>query len=420
MKGKFFILPTFALILVAIWIGSERRSTTLLEKRSSLLKEALAARASGSGTDTAASKPKSPDQLAKEKGPVDWKKVAAQLAEMREAGGMGDMRTYLRLQQKFSAMSKEELVSALDEIATLDMPDESRQMLQQLLLGPLCEKDPEYALTRYFDRVDDQNGMMSWRLASAMRDWAGKDPAAATAWFDQQIAAGKFDSKSLDGKSRARMQFEGSLIGALIATDPAAAALRLKSLPEDQRADSLQSTGYGIKDENQLAYANLIRNGLPEKAQAEAFSRQIQTRLSEKGYTEITEYLNRIKATPAERAICVQQAAESKIQQLSRNRKVTREDLNAMREWTTSQAPATTDKVTGLALANSTQANKKLEFSEAAVLATQYHEASGNDDVLVSFLMAYDPNNGSKEEARVLAQKISDVKKREETLGRFK
>lgn len=339
---------------------------------------------------------------------------------MREAGGMGDMRTYLRLQQKFSAMSKEELVSALDEIATLDMPDESRQMLQQLLLGPLCEKDPEYALTRYFDRVDDQNGMMSWRLASAMRDWAGKDPAAATAWFDQQIAAGKFDSKSLDGKSRARMQFEGSLIGALIATDPAAAALRLKSLPEDQRADSLQSTGYGIKDENQLAYANLIRNGLPEKAQAEAFSRQIQTRLSEKGYTEITEYLNRIKATPAERAICVQQAAESKIQQLSRNRKVTREDLNAMREWTTSQAPATTDKVTGLALANSTQANKKLEFSEAAVLATQYHEASGNDDVLVSFLMAYDPNNGSKEEARVLAQKISDVKKREETLGRFK
>ena len=91
-----------------------------------------------------------------------------------------------------------------------------------------------------------------------------------------------------------------------------------------------------------------------------------------------------------------------------------------MREWTTSQAPGTTDQVTGVALANSTQGTQKLEFSEAAALATQYHEASGNDEVLTGFLMAYDPDKGSKEEARVLAQKISDVKKREEILTRFK
>jgi hypothetical protein len=419
LKGKFFILPIVALSCVAIWITTERRSTTLLEKRSSVLKEALAARASGSGMDAVASKPKSADQLAKDKGPIDWKKVVAQLTEMR-SGGMGDIRTYLRLDRKFSALSKEELISALDEITTLDMPEETRRMLQQLLLEPLCQKDPEYALTRYSSGMDDQDGALNWRLGRALTVWAGKNPAAATAWLDQQVAAGKLDSKSLDGKSRARMRFEGSLIMALISTDPAAAVARLTSLPEDQRADSLQGIGYGIKDKDQLAYANLIRSGLPEKAQAEAFESQIGYVLRGEGYTEVTEYLNRIQATPAERAICVERAVKSKINQLSRDRKVTREDLDAMREWTTRQAPGTTDQVTGVALANSTQGTQKLEFSEAAALATRYHEAAGNDEVLIGFLMAYDPDNGSKEDARVLAAKISDVKKREEILSRFK
>ena len=422
MKSKFFILPTVALVLVASWIGSERRSTSLLEKKSSVFKEALAARASGLEADTAASEPKSPDQLAKEKGPIDWKKVAAQMTEMRSSGGMSEMRFQMSFEQKVSALSREELVSALDEIATLDMPDGSRQTLQHLLLDPLCVKDPEYALTRYFSLIDDQYGNMGLRLDTAMAGWVGKNPAAAIAWLDQQIAAGKFDSKSLDGKSRARMEFEGSLIEALISTDPAAAAARLKSLPEDQRADSLHGPGYHIKDEDQLAYTNLIRNGLPEEALTEAFEFQVEIQLREKGYTEITEYLDRIKATPAERAICVEQAAKSKIQKLSRDKKVTREDIDAMREWATSQAPGTTDKVTGIALAESTQATQAtqpLEFSEAAALATRYHEASGNEDVIIGFLTVRDLNKDSKGEARVLAQKISDVKKREEILSRF-
>lgn len=415
MKGKFFILPTFALILVAIWIGSERRSTTLLEKRSSLLKEALAARASGSGTDTAASKPKSPDQLAKEKGPVDWKKVAAQLAEMREAGGMGDMRTYLRLQQKFSAMSKEELVSALDEIATLDMPDESRQMLQQLLLGPLCEKDPEYALTRYFDRVDDQNGMMSWRLASAMRDWAGKDPAAATAWFDQQIAAGKFDSKSLDGESRPRQQFEGALINVLLASDPDAAGRRLGAIPEDQRRDVLMQYQFqSLKEESQLAFAKLIRSQVPADEQADTLAQQASHLGSREGYSKVTEYLDRIEATPTERAKCAEEAAESKLRNQD-GKKVTRENLDEMREWVTTQAPEALASITGKSLGTAMQGRQKMEFSEVADLALQYNQISGNDDVLTNFLESW-PARENKEQARALAEKITDEKRREEIL----
>ena len=138
------------------------------------------------------------------------------------------------------------------------------------------------------------------------------------------------------------------------------------------------------------------------------------------GYNKVTEHLNRIQATPAERAVCVEEAAGCKIEQLSRNHKVTREDIDAMRAWATSQAPGTTDKATGIALATSTRSFNKMEFSEAAALATQYHEASGNDEVLTGFLMACVPEDSFKEDARVLAAKIFDVKRREEILSRFK
>ena len=260
----------------------------------------------------------------------------------------------------------------------------------------------------------------SWRLAQALAGWAGKNPVAATAWLDQQIAAGKFDSKSLNGKSPTWLTFEGSLIMALKSTDPAAALARLKSLPENQRLSSLRTAGRDIKDEDQLAYVNLIRNGLPEKAQAEAFELQIESKLRGEGYTEVTEYLNRIQATPAERVIYVEWAAMCKIEQFSQVGKVTRENLDAMRTWATSQAPGTADKVTGIALAKSTCTYTRIEFSKAAALATKYHDASGNDDVLSSFLAGCEAEPRYEKEAAVLAAKISDVKKREEILSRFR
>ena len=417
MKRKFFILPVVVLILVAGWIGSGRRSISLLEEKSSVLREALAARSADSGADATALKVKAADQLGKEKEPIDWKKIPAQMEEIQKNLTIGDFVSVLRLQKKFTALSKEELISALEKIGTLDLPEESLRLLQQMLLRPLCDKDPEDALKRYFGRIDDQDESLNGVLAGAMKNWAGKDLAAATAWFDQQIAAGKFDAKSLDGESYTRIQFEGQLFEAFFPTDLAAAVSRLKSIPEDYRAKALRSGGHSIEDKDQLAYANLIRAVLPAKDQAEMFTHYISYELDG---GEPSEYLDRIKATSAERAICVEHVVKSKIEDLSRNRKVTREDLDAMREWTTSQAPGTTDKVTGVALANSTQGTQKLEFSEAAALATQYHEASGNDEVLTGFLMAYNPNRGSKEEARILAQKISDVKKREEILNRFK
>lgn len=413
------IPPALALVVVSGWIGSERRKISTLENESAVLKERLSSRSADSGAGNSSSKGTSPDRHTKDKEPIDWKKVAAQMAEAR-GDVAGDMRTMIRLQQRLQAMSMGELVSALDEIAALEMSDEARQKLEQMLIGLLCQKDPEFALTRYIDRAADDHGMMSWQLSNAMKEWMKKEPENAVAWFDQQIAAGKFASKSLDGKSQARMQFEGMVIGSLISTDPDAAAARLNLLPADQRADVLRNnTGNAIKEADQLAFANLVREQLPDKEQAQVLAQHLSIMAYREGYTDITAYLERIKATPAERAVCVEQAASSKIQWISQNKKVSREDIDSLRDWATAQSPDTLDKVTGNALAQSIRSNKSLEFSEAAALASQYHDTSGNDDVLVSFLSSGAGYN-HKDEARLLAEKISDPKRREEILNRFK
>ena len=86
-------------------------------------------------------------------------------------------------------MTREELLAALDEVATLDLTDNARGMLEQMLIGPLIEKAPELVLTRFIDCLQDARSGLKWHLPNALREWAKNDPAKADAWFDQQIAA---------------------------------------------------------------------------------------------------------------------------------------------------------------------------------------------------------------------------------------
>ena len=409
-----------ALIIAAGWLGSQRHSISTLEKESELLQEHIEmARSSLAVTEHSPAGPAAASKTPKGKEPLDWKKIAAQMREMQQGGGMGDMRTMIRMQQRLQTMTKEELIAALDNIATLDLTGEERLMLEQMLLGPLAQKDPEVALTKFIDRMNEGHGTMGWVLGNAMSEWAKKDPVAAAAWFDQQIAAGKFDSKTLDGKSAARTQFESALIRVLLDSDPEAAGRRLATLPTGERGDVLKNyTATPLKEESQMAFAKLVRSQLPEKEQGQVLAQQAAHLVGE-DYSKATAFLERIEATPAERSACVEQAAESRIQSISFNQKITAKDLDTMREWTTSQAPDTTDRVTGEALSRTLQGQNKMDFAEAATLAARYQEASGGDDVLYAFLDGYIPEE-DREQARVLAEKITDETRRNRILPRFK
>ena len=418
VKNPFLIPPVVALAIAGIWLGSQRRTISALEQESMVLQKAIAERGSGSALDSAPNRSASPEKLAEDKTPIDWKNVAAQLADLHQ-GGMRNMRTIMRFERRLQAMSAKELIAALGEIAALDLPDDALEMLEQIILTPLAEKDPELALNQFVERLNSDEGSSFSEFSTAMQQWAKKDPLAAVAWIDRQIAAGKFDSKSLDRKSRPRLALEGVLIVVLLGSDSDAAGCRLAALPEDQRAEALNTFSSQLpKKEDQFAFAELVRNHLPEKQQIQTLGQQASRLISSGGYPKVTEYFDRIQATPAERAACAEQAVESKIQWDSSQKKISREDLDAMREWVTTQVPEKTGTITGKLLAYASHNRLKMEFSEAAELAVHYNDASGNDDVLFTFLDGR-PAQQNKEQARLLAAKISDEKRRTDILKKL-
>ncbi len=421
LRLSLLLPPAIALACAGAWLGSQYRSISSLELESAVLQKAITSRQSSAATEPQSADPATAAKAAKDQEPIDWKKVAGQFAEMRSRGGMTDMRSMMKLQRRLQAMSKDEIVAALDEIAALDTPAEAREMLEQMLISQLAEKDPEFTLKKFVDRLQDRADSMSWSLANAMQAWARKDPARAIAWFDQQIAAGKFDSKALDGKSQSRLNFEGSLINLLIDSDPSAAGSRLAALPEDQRHEALQSGfNHPLTTENEAAFAKLVRDHIPAEEQARTLAEKASSLVrGDQSYKRVTEFLDRIQATPTERTACVEQVAESELQHISFQKKITREDINKMREWVSSEAPESVGSITGTALANASQNGRKMEFSEAAELALEYHNAAGNDAVLSAFLESW-PARKNKDQARTLAEKIADPKRREEILKHLK
>jgi hypothetical protein len=407
------------MILVGTWLVIQQLSISALENVNRMLRSHIAS-ASLATPDEAASPAQTaaPDRIARHMEPLDWKNLVGPLAEMQRSGGIGDMRVIVHLQQRLQMMTQEEIIAALDEIAALELPAPARVMLERILLLPLIQKNPGLALTRFIDRLADHDGMLVGQLADALREWAKQDAGLAGAWLDQQFAAGKFDTKALDGRSPPRMLFEGSLIGVLLASNPAAAARRAGALPEDQRGDVLGTYALNsIKQENLAALAKLVRSKIPAHDQTRVFALQTTQWVAQGGYAQVADCLTRIKATPAERLACVEQAVASTI--LPNDKPVTREDLDTMREWVGTQMPNAIDNITGKALcAAAMMGTRKLDLAAAADLAVHYSQANGNDDVLVALVESWAVRS-NKEQARSLAGKIADEARRAEILKRL-
>lgn len=420
LKPSSLIFPVSALAIAGVWLVTQHRSIYSLEQASNFLENAIA---SQSTYNIAGSQPEKLSyiaQAAKDKGPLDWKKVSARFSEICGSRAKGHTLEMMTLEERLMAMSHEEVIAAFDEIAALDLTKKLRTGLEDLLIFGLFEKAPEIVMTKINGRLRDGDESLSWQFSIVMYDWAAKDPTAAFKWFDQQIGAGAFDSKSLNGINGDRLNFEKLLITSLLPTDPDATARHLAALPEDQRCRALPLFSEKIDGTNEAALVKLIRDQLPEKQQGEALATRVSCIVKESGgYSEVAEFLNLIQATPAERTVCVERAAESELQEIYRDKKITREDLDMMREWVTSQAPDSTDIVTGKALANASRNGGKIEFSEAAKLILEYHTAAGNDEILTSFLCGQSASQ-NREQARILAQNISDPISRGEILKKFK
>ena len=426
MKSTTLIPPALSLLIVGGWVGIQRQSISAMEKESVLLRQQIADVRSTSQASAGVTKKRTTSgKLAKDKEAIDWKKLAPQMVDWYYRRDIGDLSTKMRFDQRMQSMTKEERLAALEEISALDLPDDARRIFALRIIGPLQDEDPEFALTHCIDRMKDALDVLSEPLSGALENLAKKDPAKAQAWLDQQIASGKFDSKSLDDENHSRMLFEGKLFGVLIGTDPEAAEKRLQAIPMDQRYSVMvKATLDLINEDKQLAYADLIRRQLPYQSEKSAMIAKYGNGLVRgDGFTAVDAYLDRIAATPGERTATIREVAfrdtMAKFSQNSANQTFSRENLDAIHEWVSKQAPGNADKLFGAALASAAHFCWQGKFADAAALAQQYDAASGNQDVLAGFLEDR-ATYFHRDEVRELAQQITDERRREQILKHLK
>lgn len=412
MKPAHLLPPALALVAAGFWIGTQRRSISTLELESEALRgriEVARQDAASTAEDPSFASQRNANSKAIRTGSkVDWKKIAATQAAMR-SGGDENMRAMVTLQKTLLALSSEELLAGLDEIATLDLSEEAKRQLEGTLIGVLANKDPQAALERYADRIAGSDGGLAWQLSNAFQSWSSKDATAATAWMDAQVEAGTFDNKRLDGQHDPRIRFEAGLIQNLAASDPAEAARRLASLPEDQRDEVFTSSfHFRIRPGTEKAVADLIRTQVAAGDRLSTLGRSSAPLVNE-GYGKVGEFLGAIDASAEERAAVVSEALRERFRQVEMTT-----SAEETREWILSQAPADAERLSGEALAHLTE---WLDFPEMAQEALKYQQASGNDDALVAFLMKAAEAN--RDGILELAGKIQDPAKRAEVEARF-
>ena len=413
MKLKPWLLPGAALLVTGGWIATKKSSTATLEREIAILTERIqqARRADerSPGAREAGAKPRNGKDER-----IDWKGLSVNLAAMRNGDGMPDMRAMIRLQRLILDMSADELCAQIDEIAGLDLDDMAKKQLQGMLLNALAEKDPKRAIEQFGAKNDEDESGVRWSFRLALGKWAEKEPAAAAAWLDRQIAEGKFVSKSLDGKSQDRLGFEGMLVSALLKTDPAAASARVAALPEEQREDFFKQGFFPqIKPGSEKAYAKLVRDNLTADKATGVLANAAGNMARSGSFERVDHFIADSNATDREKTAIVCVVMENQLGR--KGGAIDVETLDKAREWGATHAPAAADAKTGEVLANTIWRGGN--FKDASAMALQYNEQAGNDAVLAAFLKSSPVRNNSAKDALPLIEQIQDPALRDEILA---
>jgi RNA polymerase sigma factor (sigma-70 family) len=411
MKTSSWIPPVAALLVAGVWTGTKYHSLATVEAGNDRLREQVVL-AQTSHTSI-------PTKTRNEDGPVDWQKLATEPDNGPEKQ---------RLIKRLETTSREELIAILDQLATFDCPKGRKTVLEAAVIMPLMRLDPEWVLGHYATRLHE-TGL---RLDNALANWARKDMAAATAWLDSQIAAGRLDGKSLDESrgDRPRVGFESALIALLIDSDASAAGRRLGALPVAQRESVISSLTSmmcnrllqePLAEGNHLAFANLVRSQIAADRQTKILAACMDYMWGVDEFPRFTAYMYVIEATPEERVSCAEHFSGNYIRMLSNKRKVTLDDLNKLRDHFAEISPDGVESMTAGSLAKAMNGrNASMMFPQASALAVELMESTGNDEVLAGFLeiAAFDEPN--KPLGRELATKVQDEKRRLAILDRFK
>jgi hypothetical protein len=413
MRRTFLLVmtpPLIALAVVGGGLGFQRREMSELHDRTKVLSTRMEREA----------RPAVPEKNAGvsviDGKRIDWGKLLTLKGEAQS-------QAFTPVERLLYDLSAEELLANLDQLATVNGPAQLKEELERRLLHMLGRRDPR----RLFDRFSEEIGVVrtprSAVLQAAFAQWSKQDGAAAAEWLDAQVAAGTFESKSLNGLHSRQVDFESELVRSGVSRDPTGAAKRITAMQEPLRSAVLKNDllEWGCEAEEAKKIANLIREvageaQAPQMLAESSFQRIARASVDRQTYDNFDRLFQDIEATPEERDAVALYSFSIFLRDpkwTGRNDAVSYVD--GMRTWTLREAPGAADELTIKALG---QLGEK-RFDDAAKLAIQYQEASGDDAVLVAFLNAKGLVRAHPAEALPLLERISDPAKREATRKLF-
>ncbi len=337
--------------------------------------------------------------------PIDWQLLATEPQYGPEM---------TRFTAKLPPMSWPELTATLDKIVALDCPPERRTELEAAMAGVMGKQKPAWVLDRFSVRLPDGK----FPLSNVFGSWLDLDFPSARAWYESAAAAGAFRGKSLSNPDEAQNPFEAALLFRLMSADPAAASQRLSGLP-DKTLRSVMSELRGeminrpAEDRKDPDFANLVRLAFASAERGKWFYDNGPYLQNADYHPQALAYLDRINATPAERADYLERFGGMIVNRTSQARPVSDEDMETIRAWFREVAPEDVDAMTGRALTYA-MANRvtSMRFPQASAIALRLLEETGSDGTLATLLETTALDKGEQAPALALAARISDEARR--------
>lgn len=418
MKTTLWFIPVLLAVGIGFWLMKSGREVRGLETEVVQIREQVVRATTGEGgmessETSGGAAPKGKVVITGNN--VNWRALSVLMKEAMEGSDSPHLQqAFESLEAKLGAMDKAELHAALDEIGALGLSAEECSALEALVVENLMSKDPKGVLGRFDDRIGNDDDDVGWILSEALGHLAKEDPAAAVRWMDEKIKEGKFASKSLDGYSEARVEYESVLMSQLLGTQNMQAVERIRALPEGDRLVVLEQMDLAsLGAEAQVAYADIVRSLVPESDREGAFGYVASELVYEGGYEAVQAFLDQVKATPEERLEAAQEAASGKILEIVEEGKLTPSDIEAMQRWVQTQSPGQVNRITGEAIGEAYDAEGNLGFDEAKTLVLDFHSKSGSDDVLIGFLQSFAAQENPQEAMKLLELIKDPVKKQQ-------
>ncbi|WP_035606022.1 hypothetical protein [Haloferula sp. BvORR071] len=181
MRSKQLILPLAAIALVTGIAIYQQRTLTGLKEQTRSLEKSLANPPAAAAPTTGTSALLSPEQSES----LFPEAEAAFFAILRSEGVSPEQRE--RLSMALLPMDVPTLIRLMAALkAHPELPPEQQQDFELHFAYAIAEEQPEKA----FAILADLPGVEGSKLYYSLRQWSAIDPAAAAAWFEQQLRAG--------------------------------------------------------------------------------------------------------------------------------------------------------------------------------------------------------------------------------------